>query len=186
LATFVRVACFALLAVSLVACQASPSSSPSAPASQTPAASPDASPSASAGAQVDLDVDSCAFLDIATVQGLTGVSEDFVSDGMSEPSLTRCFWGATRAGVPGYVEITAFRQPSIPDHSFGDGCTVTPVSGVGSAAEFVECPADPQVKIGMLAFDDGVAVTVIVNEPTGTLTADDLGPVIESIYDQLH
>jgi hypothetical protein len=37
----------------------------------------------------------------------------------------------------------------------------------------------------MPAFDDGVAVTVLVNEPAGTLRADDLGPVIRSIYDQL-
>jgi hypothetical protein len=191
----IRTACLAILVIAAAACQAGPASEPAGAsasatgASPSPAASPAASsdpqPSGSAATTVDLAVDSCAFLDIAVVQQLTGVSEDFLADGRKEPAGTQCFWGATRPGVPGYVEISAFRQPSIPEHSFGDGCTVTPVSGVGSAAEFVVCTGGPQDKIGMLAFDDGVAVTLLVNEPAGVLTADDLGPVIQSIYDQL-
>ena len=134
---------------------------------------------------VNLDVDACAFLDLATVQALTGVEEEYSTDSDSGPSESKCFWGATSPGVPGYVELQMFRQQSLSAYSFGDGCTVTPVEGVGAEAAFVECPPNPQTKISMLSFDRGVIVSILVNEPANPLTAEDLGPVITSVFEQL-
>jgi hypothetical protein len=181
-----------LLVVSMLAAACGgPSVAGSAPAgstsgSQSVAGSKPPAPSASAAALVDIDVDACSFIDTATVQALTGVSENFATQAQSQPSGSSCFWGATVAGVPGYVELSIFRQHSLADYAFGDGCDVTPITGVAVEAAFVDCPPDPQHKVSMLAFERGVIVSVLVNEPAGPVGADDLGPVIESVFGQLH
>ena len=175
----------AMFALVMTGCAAT--SAPSSPtaAEATPEPSVAASPTETEPAAIDLDIDACAILDIATVQQLTGVSTDYTTSSSSGPSETKCFWGATTPGFPGYVELRIFRQTSLSAYSFGEGCSVTPVEGVGVEAAFVDCPANPQVKVSLLAFDRGVIVSLLVNEPASPLTAEDLSPVVESVFEQL-
>jgi len=180
-----------VLAILTAACggAATEADSPAAGGSEPGAASQTTGPSSSAVASpealIDLDIDACALLDVATVEQLTGASTRFTSGGSSSASGADCFWGSVEPGVPQYVEVRIFRQRSLSAYSYGDGCTVTPVAGVGVEASLVECPANPQVKTSLLAFERGVIVQVLVNEPASPLTADDLGPVVDSVFDQL-
>jgi len=185
----------ALFAIVLTGCAATsePSNSTAAEATPEPSvaepsvAEPSvaASPTEAEPAAIDLDIDACSLLDIATVQRLTGASTDFATDSSSSLNESFCFWGSTSPGVPGYVDLRIFRQHSLSGYSFGEGCIVTPVEGVGVEAAFVDCPANPQVKVSLLAFERGVIVRVLVNEPASPLTAEDLSPVVELVFEQL-
>ena len=151
-------------------------------ASSPPSASSGPSSAApSTGELVNLDFDACTLLDVATIEALHGSSRystDFPSFG---PNQTRCFWSGRDAG---YVELELFRQKSLSGYSFGEGCSVTPIDGVGEEAAFVEC-SDPVVQTSMLAFERGVIVSVSVEAPASPLAPEDLGPVIQSVFDQL-
>ena len=175
----------AMFAFVMTGCAATSTPSSPAAAEATPEPSVAASPSETEPAAIDLDFDACSLLEIATVQRLHGHSTDYTTSSRSGPSDTRCFWGTISSGFPGYVELQIFRQTSLSAYSFGDGCSVTPVEGVGDEAAFVDCPANPQVKKSLLAFERGVIVSLLVDEPASPLTAEDLSPVVESVFEQL-
>jgi hypothetical protein len=158
---------------------------PDAGASRTETALPTSSPPSASAEAIDLDLDACVLLDVATVQSLTGEATDYTTSGQRSPSGSSCFWGATSPGFPGYVELRLFRQTSLANYSYGKGCAKSPVDGVGSEAEFAACPPDPQDKYYLLAFESGVIVSLLVNEPASPLTAEDLAPVAESVWEQL-
>ncbi len=157
---------------------ASEAAAPASP--ETPAASPGSS------ALVNLDVDACTFIDLATIQALHGTSEDYATQELGfGPNDPGCFWGAVTGGVPGYVELQISRRDGVAGYRPTEGCSVTPVEGVGEEAALVECPADPVAETSMAAVERGVLVSVLVQSPATPLTPDDLGPVIESVFDQL-
>ena len=111
---------------------------------------PSSGPSAAApstGELVNLDFARTS-LDVATIEALHGSSRystDFPSFG---PNQTRCFWSGRDAG---YVELELFRQESLSGYSFGEGCSVTSIDGVGEEAAFVECsdPVAPDLDAGL-------------------------------------
>ena len=134
---------------------------------------------------IDLSgVDACALLDDADVRALTGTSLEFVTDSRDN---THCFWGATTPGDPQYVEIDIFSRPTgLAGYSFnpGSGCTTVAISGVGAEAQGGTC-TDPQFKVYVLAWQGGVAASVLVNEPTGGLAPGDLASSVATILEEL-
>lgn len=135
------------------------------------------------GAPVDLSgVDVCALLPMATVEALTGETGFLADDGDQ-----KCFWAVARAGVPQYVEVEVFARPtglSGYTYSPGSGCSSAAVAGVGAEAIGGTC-SSPQEKVFLLAWARGVAVRVLVNEPTGSLTPADLVATASAILDGL-
>jgi hypothetical protein len=134
---------------------------------------------------IDLSgVEACTLLDEAGVRALTGTSLEFVTDSRDN---THCFWGATTPGDPQYVEIDVFSRPTgLSGYSFspGSGCTTVAVSGVGAEAQGGTC-TDPQFKVYVLAWQAGVAVSVLVNEPTGGLAPGDLAGSVATMLEEL-
>jgi hypothetical protein len=141
------------------------------------------------GEDIDLaSVDACSLLDVATVQALTGESVDFMTQDMSDGvSSFGCFWGATEPGIGAYVEITWSRAVGIDEYTYGadQGCSESPVEGVGVPAEGGTCPANPQAKVYLAAYDRGVRVMVLVNDPSRPLTPGDLAGVAKSVVEEL-
>jgi hypothetical protein len=141
-------------------------------------------PGTAVAADIDVEVDACTLLDDTAVERLHGHSTTYTTSSSTSPSGSDCFWGTVRPGYPGYVELRIFRQRSLSAYSFGDGCDVTPVGGVGEEAAFVDCPPD-QADVWLLAYDRGAIVSLQVNEPAAPLTAGDLASVVRSILGQL-
>lgn len=136
----------------------------------------------SPGTLIDLaGLDVCSLLDEETVHELTGESVRFVAGGSGD----HCFWGAARPNVPAYVEIRAFRSKGLSTYTFGAACTVIPVTGVGTEAKGATCPANPQRKVWLVAFDRGVMVTLEVNEPSRPLEPGDLVATLQAVELQL-
>lgn len=172
-----------LLVFAVAACGSSAASGPPSTSGTIPggtAAPGQTDAGATAGTTVDLsDVDVCALVPMAVVEGLTGETG-------FEPDLGQgqdCFWAVGRPGVPQYVEVRAFsRAGGLSGYSFspGGGCTSAPVAGIGSEAFGGTC-TDPQRKVFLVAWDRGVAVQVLVNEPKGALTPADLGAVVGAV-----
>jgi hypothetical protein len=133
---------------------------------------------------VDLSgLDACALLDEQTLQELTGESLEFVTD---QRDSLHCFWGATTP-VPQYVEIDVFARPDgLSGYTFnpGQGCSIAPVADVGSEALGATC-SNPQHKVYVLAWDRGVALRVLVNEPSGPLEPEDLAEVAEAVLAEI-
>ncbi|HEU5326124.1 MAG TPA: FGLLP motif-containing membrane protein [Candidatus Limnocylindria bacterium] len=146
---------------------------------------PALSPDVVRAADIDVRVDACSLLEDSTVAELTGVATTYATDSRTGSSDSHCFWGSTRPGEPGYVELSIVRQHSLSGYSFGDGCDVTTVDDLGEEAAFVDCPPDPQKKISLLAYERGAIVILLVNEPAAGLTADDLATVVRSVLQQL-
>ena len=107
--------------------------------------------------------------------GTRPISPDF------GPNQTRCFWSGRDAG---YVELSIFRGDDATGYRSTEGCSVTPVEGVGDEAAFIEC-SDPVVETTMAATERGVVVRVDVQAPASPLTPEDFRPVIQSVFDQL-
>lgn len=167
-----------LLLVVLSACGGSPAT-PGVPSAS------DAPPTGSPGsALIELeDRDLCALLDEATVQGITGESVRFVTDGRSERNQASCFWGAAVPNVPAYVEVSAFRtRDGLASHTFPAGCTASTVTGLDVEARGATCPADPQRKVWLAVSDLGIIVTVVVNEPARALEPGDLAEAAEAVW----
>ena len=163
----------------------SSSSSPSATAAR-PTAKPTAiATAAPPSLAIDLSaVEACTLLDEADVRALTGTSLEFVTDSRDN---THCFWGATTPGDPQYVEIDVFSRPTgLSGYNFspGSGCSTVAVSGVGAEALGGTCTA-PQYKVYVLAWQGGVAVSVLVNEPTGGLAPGDLAGAVATMLEDL-
>ena len=159
------------------------------PAATVSAATPTAAPSATEepvpstpNAVVDLSgLDVCSLLTEADVQALTGTSVTFADQGTDG----RCFWGAP--GEPQYVELSVFARPTgLTGYTFnpGDNCEVASVSGVGAEAIGATCD-NPQHKVYLLAADSGVAVQVLVNEPTGALDPETLGATAAAALEEI-
>ena len=120
-------------------------------------------------------MDVCTLLDEQTVKEITGETEvGFATDGSQSVNGGSCFWGATRAGVPAYVEITVGNSNGeLLGLKFqGQTCSESPVAGVGTAALGGTCPPPPQRKVYLVAIEPGVLLTVLVNEPKRPLDAD--------------
>jgi hypothetical protein len=141
-----------------------------------------AAPRTALAADIDVEVDACALLDDTQIEGLTewtGFTTNFPN---SSPSSSDCFWGSTRAGEPGYVELVVFRESGLdPHYSYGDDCAETPVSDVGEEAAFVECPTE----VSLYAYERGAVVSLLVDQPAEPLTADQLAAVVRSILAKL-
>jgi hypothetical protein len=131
---------------------------------------------------VDLTgLDVCTLLTEQTVQDLTGSSEDFASQG----GRGACFWAVTRPGVPAYVEVMVrSSQRGLDSHSFSAGCTPVPVTAVGTEAKGATC-AGTQTKVYLVAFDRGVILEVLVNEPERPLQPADIGAVANQLLQQI-
>lgn len=132
-------------------------------------------PGAVSAADYDVDVDACSLLDDSEIEGLTAWTA-FTDAG----SGSRCFWGSVRAGEPGYVELIVSRQSSLEPHSASD-CDLTPVTSVGEDAAFAACPTD----VFLFAYERGAMVSLQVDQPAEPLTADDLAPIVRSVFAQL-
>ena len=154
---------------------------PASPTAPTPEAT---APSVAPSAAVDLStLDACTLLDEADVRKLTGTSLEFAT---SQPDKRQCFWGATTP-VPPYVEIRVFPRPGgLSGYTFnpGSGCSIVDVSGVGSEAKGATC-TDPQRKVFLLAWDRGVALQLLVNEPQGPLEPDDLADAVNASLERI-
>lgn len=189
----VRFAAFALLSLVLSACgggsptPSAPLSSDLAPTGALPVATTPAATTAGVATPGAIDwsnLDVCALLDEKAVQEITGESEvGFTTNGAhQEVSGGRCFWGATRAGVPAYVEIEVGNSKGVLfGYKFqGQTCSESPVAGVGTAALGGTCPAPPQRKVFLVAYDQGVQVRVLVNEPKRPLDPGDLAAYVNA------
>lgn len=156
----------------------------------TPSAIPSVLPTPSA--RVDLSaVDACTLLDEQAVQELTGTSLGFAGFDQSQgPNFRGCFWPATTP-VPPYVEISIDARPDGLAGFTGTAsnwdCTTSPVAGVGTEAVGGSCipVGSSQVHVYLTAWDKGVRVTLIVNEPERTLEPDDIGATVQSILERL-
>ena len=164
-----------------------PSSSPTSSSAPTlvPAGTPSATATAGATASAAVDLsglDACTLLDEQTVQELTGTSLKFMGVGNGGD----CFYGATTPEPP-YVDISVFARPtSLSGYTFNaDSCTRAPVEGVGSEAFGGTCVISSQDKVYLVAWDRGVAVRVLVNEPQRALTPQDLGATITKLLEEI-
>lgn len=118
---------------------------------------------------------------------LTGTSLEFVTDDRASPNSARCFWGATTP-EPQYVEIEVFSRPTgLSGYTFNPegSCATVAVTGVGAEAQGGTC-SDPQHKVFLIAWDRGIAVRVLVNEPTGALQPQDLADAVNGVINGLH
>lgn len=135
-----------------------------------------------AGEDVDLaSIDACSFFDVATIRQITGATAGFADQGHADPSLSKCFWGATEPGEPAYVELTFSRYKGEIATGIDPGCTVSTVDMEGVDAAGATCPPDPQRKIYLLAGDRRIKVSMLVNEPNKQVTPQDLVPFVESV-----
>lgn len=189
-----------VLVLALSACDGGPEASVPPATSPTTGASPGgfgspiptiASPGISGspiptGAGVDLSgVDACALLDEATVRALTGLT-DVELRVVDQPQDTQCFWGVTDLDRPQWVEIDVLPRPDGLDPftlTVGEDCTLVPVAGVGAEASGGMC-TDP-TRVYLFVWDRGVAVKVLVNEPTGSLRPADLAATALTVLRQL-
>lgn len=165
-----------LVLLLLAACGTGSGEPGTSPTSSAPTAGTSSSP-------VDLTgVDACSLLDQATVQGLTGESARFVTQDVGQGREIGCFWGAAEPGVPAYVELTAApRSTGLDAYAFPPGCIETPVPGVGTEAKGAMCAGDPHLKVRLVVWDQGVLVTLLVNEPNRPLEPDDLAAALEAV-----
>jgi hypothetical protein len=178
----------AVLVLALAACgggAAATSSTTPGPAAATagPGATASAAPAGSAGAAIDLSgLDACTLLDIAVVEALTGESGFDAQRSDGGASGDKCFWGATRP-VPQYVEVTVSRTKSLLGFNFdaAAGCTEIPVTAAGVEAIGADCTS-PQHKVYFQAWASGVQVQILVNEPKGALTPEDLANTAQTIF----
>jgi hypothetical protein len=156
-----------------------------APSTATPAATPGVLPSSSD--PVDLtSVDACTLLDEATVHQLTGESVRFSTDDLSWGSEIGCFWGAAVPNVSAYVELTvAPRSGGLSSYNFPAGCEVSPVTGVGTEAKGAMCPGDPHLKVRLVVYEQGVFITLLVNDPNRPLDPDDMAATLETVLAEL-
>jgi hypothetical protein len=177
--------CLALAAV-VAACATSASPTAISPSASAPGASsvpptPSSTSGTTPSGRVNLaGLDVCSLLTEPTVQELTGSSVRFASQGRSGA----CFWGA-RQPVPPYVEIEVLSNPGgLAAYTMPTGCTIVPVSGVGSEAKGATCPGT-QTKIYLVAFDRGVIVRVLVNAPERPLQPADIAVVANRVLQQI-
>ena len=138
------------------------------PAASGPAATSGAT--SGAGATVDLSgLDVCNLIDEATVSALTGVS-GFTT---SSRDNTHCFWAVPKPGVPQYLEVDVSARPNgIGDYDLSfpqNTCTSVPVSAADLQAKGGDCTG-PQHKVYVIAWAQGVMVSVLVNEPPAGTT----------------
>jgi hypothetical protein len=141
----------------------------------------------STSSPVDLTgVDACTLLDEATVQQVTGESVRFATRGLGMGNELRCFWGAAVPNVSAYPELPAARRSTgLSSCTFPAGCMVIGVNGVGSEAKGATCPGDPHLKVWLVALDQGISVTVLVNEPGRALAPGDLAATLEAVVAKL-
>lgn len=141
-----------------------------------------AAPRTALAADIDVEVDACALLDDAQIEGLTAWT-DFTTGGPhTSASISDCFWGSVRAGEPGYVELVVFRRSSLDSYySYAGDCVETPVPDVGEEAAFVDCPTE----VSLYAYERGAVVSLLVDQPAEPLTADQLAAVVRSILAKL-
>lgn len=163
---------FTLIAVLAVAGCTTPAAS----ATLAPGASGSAAPTApvaSPGLTIDLTgLDVCSLLDEGAVRALTGWPADVgITSDAGGPNPVKCFWGATQAGVPGYVEIAIGRTTGLPPHS---DCSIVPVTDIGTEAQMATCPGD---NIFVEAFEGGVLFSLQVQSKT----PGDLAAVLMSV-----
>jgi len=112
------------------------------------------------GEQVDLSgLDVCTLLDDDTITQLAGEPLPF----LGPPGPDSCFWAGRN---PAYVEVFVGPQNGLNADFFG-GCSGTPIEGVGEAAAGGTCVTNSQSKVFLNAFERGVQVSVILNEPGG-------------------
>lgn len=183
----IQVVVLALLLLVLSACDGGAAASVPPTTSPTTAVSPVGSvPPIATGVVVDLSgVDACALLDEPTVRALTGLT-DVKLHAADQPQDTECFWGVTDPNVPQYVEISVLPRPDGLDAftlTIGEGCTIVAVAGVGAESSGGIC-TDPQ-KVYLFAWDRGVAVKVLVNEPKSALTPADLVATAAAVLEDL-
>ncbi len=139
------------------------------------------------GDELDLSaIDACSLVDEATVQQLTGESVAFANQDLSDINAASCFWGAAVAGVGAYLEVSVNRLGAM-DIGFTE-CSMTTVDGVGEEALGASCPPQgesSQEKFYLRARQNGIFVTVLVNDPARPLAPQDLGPTVESVLDEI-
>jgi hypothetical protein len=160
---------------------AMPSAAP--PSVAPPTSKPSMPAPATSSTAVDLSqLDACTLIDEETVRELTGTSLDFVT---GQGDHLECFWGAT-VPEPPYVEIEVFPLPNgLSAYNFNPtGCTTAPVAGVGTEAKGATC-SNPQHKVYLLAWDRGVALQVLVNEPSRPLEPDDLAASVAAALEAI-
>ncbi len=150
-------------------------------ATATAATGPAATGTGATGIAIDLSqVDACALVDESTVEALTGES-GFTTSKSSHASSSKCFWGGRFAQ---YLEVEIFRRSqSLADYSLspnGVSCPSVAVPGVGVEARGGVC-AGEQDKVYLVAMDRGLAVQVLVNEPKGVLTPQDLADTVNRV-----
>jgi hypothetical protein len=141
---------------------------------------------ADGGEEIDLaSIDACSFFDVATIQEITGEKVGFLDDGRADPSVSACFWGAREPGFPAYVELSISRYGGDIVAAVDPDCTVSTVDVEDVDSAGVTCPPDPQRKIYLLVGDQGIKVSLLVNEPSRPITPEDLVPFVESIVETL-
>ena len=183
-----RRAALSFLLVVLSAYGGAPAATGPLPSVGAPVPNTSAAPTASgaaSGGRVDLTgVDVCSFLDETGVQEITGAAVPFETQGKGPT----CFWAVPRPGVPQYVEVrVSAHAGGLSGYNFnpGAGCTIAAVTGIGSEAKGATCPPNPQRKIHLVAWDRGVLLTVLVNEPARPLEPADLGAIANRVLQQL-
>ena len=133
-------------------------------------------------ADYDVEADACSLLDDSEIESLTAWTAFTTGAPDSSPSLSSCFWGSVVGGEPGYVELVVFRQSGLdPYYSYESDCVDTTVAGVGEVAAFVECPT----KVSLYAYERGAVVSLLVDQPAEPLTADNLAPIVRSVFGRL-
>lgn len=170
----------------LAACTGSASSSAPAASAHAASAAPtgtSADPSPQPG--VDLDaLDVCTVLTVAQVQEITGVNAPFEGRGTSHASDAKCFWGAHFE--PAYVEISVFRRKDgLATWNPSPSCAATALSGLGDEAKGAICAPNPQQKVWLAVADEGLVVTVLVNEPQRPLGPEDLAETFRAVSEHL-
>ena len=166
----------ALIAVVAVAGCTTPSVSATLGPGATGSAAPTA-PEASPSLAIDLTgLDACSLLDEGAVRALTGWPADVgITSDASGPNPVKCFWGATQAGVPGYVEIAIGRTTGLPPHA---DCSIVPVTDIGTEAQMATCPGD---NVFAEAFEGGVLFSLQVQSKTPGDLASVLTSVLEAV-----
>ena len=157
-------------------------------ASQSTAATTRATAAATTSTEVDLStLDACTLLDEQTIRELTGTELEFITDQIEPEPTESCFWGATTP-VPPYVEIQVFLSDGLSDYT-GNGqweCTIAPVTGVGTEAAGGDCIAPgEQRRVYLQARERGVAVRLLVNEPSRPLEPDDLAGTVATLLEEI-
>ncbi len=187
-----------VLGILLAACSGTavaPTTAPTVPVSPTlspssalaPTIAPTSVSTGSSAPTIDLSaLDVCSLLDEGGVRALTGTQLRFVGDdgGTSGSGERACFWGGP---FPQYVEIKVFRNNTgLSGFSYtpAPDCVIVPVAGVGTEASGGTC-AGGQRKVYLLAWDPGVIVSVLVNEPNRPLEPDDLAGVARTILEEI-